>query len=251
MATEGRSEWPWRQAPARQALGAHEIHLWRARLEVAPGRREQLAALLAADERQRAERFVFPADRDRFVAAHGLLRLTLGRYGDTPPDGLRFTCGPQGKPELAGESGPAALCFNLSHSRQLALIAVARGRPVGVDVEWQRDDVAREQIADRFFSPREAATLRALPQAERLAAFYGYWTSKEAYAKAWGEGLRLGLDQVEVELAPPRLVSAGDGAELAGWPLWLPTVSPGYAAAVVAKGCGLSLSCWDADHVLD
>ena len=212
---------------------------------------EQLAAALAPDEQQRAERFRFPDDRQRFVAAHGLLRLILSRYTGALPGELRFTYGPRGKPELAGCPGSDALTFNLSHSRQAALIAVARGRPVGVDVERRREDLDGELIATRFFSPRESEALRALPRAERQAAFYAYWTCKEAYAKARGEGLGLPLDQVEVELAPPRLVNALDGTELAGWLLWLPAVGLGYASAVVAKGRGLSVSCWDAETVVD
>jgi 4'-phosphopantetheinyl transferase len=122
--------------------------------------------------------------RRRFVAAHAALRLILGAYLDLAPDALAFALGEHGKPSLRQPLDPdgARLEFNLAHSGDLALVAVARDHPVGVDVErWS--EVEHLELAERFFSRTERDALRALASvAEQLdAGFFAAWTRKEAY----------------------------------------------------------------------
>jgi len=148
------------------------VHVWRAALDVPESQVRSLWDTLTADERQRAERYIFEKDRTHFVVARGLLRVLLGRYLRQDPPHLRFTYGPHGKPALATDTGRATLCFNVSHSHGLALYAVTRGREVGVDVERIRPEVAQEKIAERFFSPREVTVLRALPTPLQATAFF-------------------------------------------------------------------------------
>jgi len=136
-----------------------EIRCWSVRLDVAP---EAFYATLSEDERSRAARFRFERDRRRFVVARGALRELLGRHLDTRASDLRFVYNAFGKPALSPEFGDR-LKFNLSHSAELALIAVARDREVGVDVEYLRPDEPR--------------------------TFFEDWTKQEAYVKARGEGL--------------------------------------------------------------
>ena len=126
----------------------------------------------------------------------------------TDPGKLQFRYGPKGKPELAGKASQRPLHFNVSHSHGLALYAVTREHEIGVDVERIRPDLAGEKIAERFFSSREAATLRELPAHMRQKAFYTCWTRKEAYLKAIGQGITLHLDQFEVSVAPGEFCSA-------------------------------------------
>jgi 4'-phosphopantetheinyl transferase len=172
------------------SLAGAEVHLWRIRL--APCSDE----LLSEDERARARRFRFPLHRERFVAARSALRRILAAYLDLDPAGLRFQYSPHGKPRLEQEW----LRFNLAHSEDLALCAVAHGREVGVDIERIRPR-PDEGIPERFFSPSEAAQLRGLPP----PAFYRYWTAKEAWLKARGEGLSVALDSFDVSaLNDPR-----------------------------------------------
>ena len=178
------------------------MHVWRAALDVPESQVRSLWDTLTADERQRAEHYVFEKDRTHFVVARGLLRVLLGRYLRQDPPHLRFTYGPHGKPALATDTGGGALRFNVSHSHGLALYAITRGREVGVDVERIRPEVAQEKIAERFFSPREVTLLRALPAPLQATAFFACWTRKEAYIKATGEGLTLPLDQFDVSLLP-------------------------------------------------
>jgi len=240
---------PWCSAPEALRLGRDEVHVWRATLDESPSRVDGFLHTLAADERTRAERFYFPRDRERFIVARGVLRAILGLYSNSAPEGVSFSDGSHGKPALAGESGGAAIRFNVSHSHGVALYAVTRVREVGIDVECIRSDLKVEQIAERFFSHHEITTLRALPTHLRESAFFRCWTRKEAYIKATGKGLSLPLDQFAVSLAPGEpaalLSTQGDPHEAQRWSLLELTPAPGYAAALAVEGHGWCLACWD------
>lgn len=208
---------------------------------------ESLRRILTEDERRRADGFCFEEDRERFIAARGILRILLGRYLNLEPGRLNFCYGSHGKPALAEKSGEDTLSFNVSHSHRLALFALARGREVGVDVEYVRSDLELAEIAARFFSPQEAATLRSLPAEMRMEAFFACWTRKEAYIKARSEGLSLALDGFSVSLVPGEpamlLNTREDPSEAARWTLRELKPGPGYAAALAAKGHGWRLVC--------
>jgi 4'-phosphopantetheinyl transferase len=250
MSLEERApdETSWKLPPPAAALAGDEVHVWRARLDAPPESVRRLFDLLAPDERERAARFHFQRDRDRFTIARALLRGILGGYLNSGPERLRFEYGAQGKPSLAAEHNPVGLRFNVSHSEGVALFAAALGREVGVDVERVSARVECEEIAGRFFSPREVAALRALPAALREAAFFNCWTRKEAYIKARGEGLTLPLDGFDVSLAPGEpaalLANRLDPAEVSRWSLRELAPWPGFAAALAAEGHGWRLKCW-------
>jgi 4'-phosphopantetheinyl transferase len=221
----------WHPAPAYLTLSPAEVHVWRASLHTSPSRLADLHAVLAEDERQRAARFHAERDRQSYIVARGVLRTLLGRYVQLPPQELRFSYNSYGKPALEGPADRAPLYFNLSHSHQLVLYAVAYGRDLGIDVEYVRPDFARDQIAEQFFSPRENVELRTLPQAQHTIGFFNCWTRKEAYIKARGLGLSLPLDQFDVSLtpgAPAVLWQTRDiPAEAARWSLWELYPGPG------------------------
>ncbi|HCJ09953.1 MAG TPA: hypothetical protein DHW14_02155, partial [Clostridiales bacterium] len=155
--------------------------------------------------------------------------------------GLRFEYGARGKPTLAGDGvGDSTLTFNVSHSHRLAVYALARGRRVGVDVERIRPGIKHELLAVRFFSPREAAALLAMPDRLRLRAFYACWTRKEAFIKARGEGFALSLRRFSVSVDPGRTPVLDDveGApgEVLRWTLCDLEPGPGYAGALAVEG---------------
>jgi 4'-phosphopantetheinyl transferase len=234
----------WPPPPNPVSLNGGEVHVWRVRLDVPTAEVEGLRALLTPDEQARAARLLFEGDRRRIIAARGTLRMILGRYLDAPPDSLRFCYTSHGKPALAGEM--ESLCFNISHSADLALIAVARERAVGVDIERIRPDVADEQLARRFFSPPEVAALLALPREDRQQGFFSCWTRKEAYIKARGEGLSIPLDQFQVSLAPgePPALLGVQGDDPARWSLYDLRPGPGYVAALAVEGHHLRIKGW-------
>jgi 4'-phosphopantetheinyl transferase len=239
----------WLPPSENLTLGHQDVHVWQASLALAPASVQYLEQVLAADERERAARFHFQRDRVRFVAAHGLLRVILGRYLGDEPGRLTFSLGSHGKPALsAPANAPHPLRFNLSHSHDVALYAVARSREVGVDVERIRMDQDLMQLAARFFSPGEVAALRALPESILPEAFFNCWARKEAYIKAVGEGLGLDLRAFEVSLRPGEpaalLVTRHDPREASRWALHHLTPAPGYAAALAVEGQDYRLSLW-------
>jgi 4'-phosphopantetheinyl transferase len=183
-------------------------------LDVPEARLTRLRLLLDAGERARAERFVFERHRRRFTAARGLLRETLAAELGGDPAALRFEYGPRGKPRLAAGSDDG-LRFNVSHSGELLLIALARGAELGVDVEAVRPDIDHAAIARRFFSACEQAALLALPDPLRARGFFAIWTRKEAYVKLLGGGLSIPLDGFDVSLdEPARLLRGAAGVTL-------------------------------------
>ena len=227
----------------RPALGAGEVHIWRACLACPPV--EPLYAVLSEDERERVARYRSEVSRTRFVVAHAALRDVLARYADAAPAELRFVKNYYGKPALAGEP----VEFNLSHADDKAAIAITRASEVGVDIERIRPGVGGEEIARRFFSAREVETFEALPPGERQTAFFRCWTRKEAFIKAVGEGFSFPLDRFDVTFAPgeaPAILSIrGRTDEASRWTLAEFPVPEGYLAAVAVRATGVRVVCRD------
>lgn len=225
---------PPEAVPPRSADG--EVQVWRVDLAQPAEVVGRLAATLSADERDRAARFVRDRDRVGYVVARGAVRSVLGRYAGVPAGDCRFGYGPHGKPHLAHPAG-TGLEFNLSHADGLGLLAVARDRAVGVDVEAVRADVDVSGVAGTAFSAAERAALAARPPADQVVAFHELWTRKEAVLKCAGVGLG-GTDPTTVTV-PAR------GSPPAPGGLAVATLSPaaGYAGAVAVAGGYRWLSC--------
>lgn len=200
-------------------------------------RLRRLREPLSADERGRAERFVFEVHRRRFTAARGLLREVLGGELGTPPAAVRFDYGPRGKPALAYDL-ETELRFNVSHAQERAILAIARGLELGVDIEAVRQSIDHAAIAKRFFSPKERDALLALPEAARADAFFTIWTRKEAYVKLLGGGLLIPLDSFDVSLGEPARLLRSKGGEAAPEPAELLSlaVPTGFRAALAVAG---------------
>lgn len=179
----------------------NEVHIWSARLDLAPGARGQLEDALSDDERKRAQSFVREPDRCRSIASRGMLRLLLARYFGLEPKEIVFAYGPCGKPQLAPSLTESGLRFNLSHGGGWALYAIAYCREVGIDIEPQQRAMAWWQLAPLVFSAREQAELAGIPLGQKMEAFLCGWTRKEAYVKGRGDGLFHPLDSFDVPLA--------------------------------------------------
>jgi len=239
----------WRVPPATLTLSGDQVHVWRADLDQPPSQMDRFLRTLSADERARAGRFHFQKDREHFIAARGALRAILGLYLNRAPQCLSFCYGEHGKPALMLQPGEDPIRFNVSHSRGVALYAITCGREIGIDLECMRSDLEVEQLAERFFSYQEIATLRKLPASMRRSAFFRCWTRKEAYIKARGEGLSLPLDQFDVSLLPGEpaalLHTRPDSNEALRWSLQELTPGPsGYVAALAVEGHDVSLALW-------
>jgi 4'-phosphopantetheinyl transferase len=236
----------WTSPPHTLTLTSGVAQVWLAPLTSSPTKMEQLRATLSPDEVDRAARFHFRQHRDRFVVARALLRSLLARYLDADPAELRFRYGPHGKPALVPEQDGDLLRFNLSHTADLALVAVAPGCEVGVDVEQLRAAAADLAVARRFFSPPEVRALLGLPRPRQTSTFFTFWTLKEAYLKACGAGLTLGLDHFDVSsvLSGPAILRQADGTAIPGWSLRTLDPGPGYTAALALAGPADHLAYW-------
>jgi 4'-phosphopantetheinyl transferase len=207
-----------------------ELQLWRVRLDTPPEVIAELRAALSADETQRADRFLIERVRNRFIASRGALRMVLAERLGLQPQDVLFTYQAQGKPALASALDPN-LRFNLAHSADLALIALATGREVGVDVEFEQDRPDLFEVAQRFFAPSERNIIRQTPVCERQHTFYRIWTRKEAVLKGRGQGITGGLEAPDVSKT---LSQDGLTVELGGehWLVQELVPAQGYQAAV-------------------
>ncbi len=233
-------------------LPRNEIHVWLASLDQPSTVVQRLAATLSADEQTKANRFHFGLDRDRFVVGRGLLRCILSSYLDNNPDRLRFCNDINGKPGLLNPSyEDGKLCFNLSHSHGLALYGVTRDRRIGTDVEFIRDDLDLELIAQKSFSPNEQAMLRSTPPNNKPRVFFNYWTRKEALLKGLGDGLNGSLNQFDTSTFSNHsgvIFSIQQSSYLTSqWSIQDLSLAQQYAAAVAVEG-----DSWDVlvNHVL-
>jgi 4'-phosphopantetheinyl transferase len=248
MKTESiSSEGVWLSPPDRLALSSDSVHVWLIELAQPASVVNELESLLAEEERERAGRFHFARDRRGFTVAKGATRQILARYLNAEPHALLFDKGAFGKPFL--RSGD--LRFNLSHSGELALLAVASGVEVGVDIEEIRTLEDAATIAERFFSPGESGKLRTVLGSDAVeVAFFNCWTRKEAFIKALGEGLSHPLDTFEVTFLPNEKVELRvDATETHRWSLSTLSVPDRYSAALVVErptpeGAVPVIACW-------
>lgn len=218
-------------------LNIDEIHVWQVGLERDATSVRALLETLSPDENQRANKYHFANHRDRFIVARGTLRKILAAYLDIEPTRIAFSHNKFGKPVLDLEN--EMIHFNVSHSEDLALVAVTRRQEVGIDVEFINDDIEIRKSAESIFSPAEVTALKALPLESQRATFFEVWTRKEALLKALGRGFSY----------PPRqftVLPSAEGSNISarteefhgirGWSLVsLPSVQK-YSAALAVKG---------------
>lgn len=202
-----------------------EVHVWSASLKVSKFQLEQLRAVLSQDEILRSERSPLIEERNRFTVGRGVLRHVLAPYVNADPQQIRFTYGHAGKPYLI--DNPFSIHFNMSHSADLALVAVTRGREIGVDIEKVCDMPEMEDIVLRFFSDDAKTEFQSAPIAERVQVFYRCWTEREAISKCTGDGI---AEDKPMPIAGISVI-----------PLF---PAMGYAGSLAISGAALKLRTW-------
>jgi len=236
----------WSPAIAVSPLQPNELHIWRASLDQPDDVMQNFFEMLAIDERERAQRFRFEHHRRRAIASRGILRSILARYLHQCPDQLRFHYSEHGKPSLVQDKKTELLRFNVTHSENLALFAIATSADVGIDIEIRHSIPMLPQLIQRYCSAQEQATIAAQPLAQQEDCFFYHWTAKEALTKVTGRGL--------VDLAKVELVLTSQGAqglyepnpENLTWHVYLIEPQPGYAGAVAYTApTPRSLLFWD------
>lgn len=181
-------------------LPEHEIHLWRITLTDFAEQEKKFFTLLHADEQARAKRFHFDLHRQRFIITRAMLRRILHNYLSIAPNDIVFSYGPQGKPFIVNNA--LNLTFNLSHSDEMAVIAITKNYDIGVDIEKIKE-ADHEGVVKRFFSHQEYLQFMDCAAHERILKFYRIWSRKEALIKAVGAGLFVPLDNFSVSLSEP------------------------------------------------
>ncbi len=211
----------------------NNVHVWKFSLDLSDRTLKEFWNFLSKEEKLRAQRFRFEKHRNAFLAAHAQMRYLLARYLECSVKDIRFEHNEHGKPYLPGSH----IEFNLSHSKQVGLLAVNLNEPLGVDVEWRRPDFGGMKIARRFFSPQEVTELEQLPEDQRVHAFFNGWSRKEAYIKALGKGLAIPLSKFSVSLSPRKpaklLSTEHDPGQLKRWKLYNLNVGDDYSGALL------------------
>jgi len=241
------NETPGQEPPSHTELGAGQVHVWCAQLDVGPELEAQFYSCLSRDEKSRADRFHFAKDRSRFVVSRGVLRELLGGYLRFAPASIVISKDEKGKPFVPSNRESnlrGMLRFNTSHSESLAVFAFSDGFELGIDIEWIQRALDFAAIAASHLIDVEKVQLSKLsPEAKREAFFLG-WTRKEAYLKVAGDGLHVPLHSIEVPLEAGvrcmKLKSKGLPA-CTMYPL-LPV--PDFAGAVAAEGTEHDLHFW-------
>jgi 4'-phosphopantetheinyl transferase len=224
--------------PPSIPLNEAEVHVWKVSILQEQSTIPPLFSLLSADERERSARFVFERDRNRFVASRAILRLIIARYRGMKPGEIVLVYDSYGKPSMSPDQNLNGLSFNLAHSGDRAVYALARNVQVGIDIEQQRNDLPVLELAKRFFSPRERRALCSLPEDERREAFFRCWTRKEAYLKALGQGLSVPLERFTVSVRPaesPILLEALPSDDPTTWTILDLPAETGFMAALAVQ----------------
>jgi phosphopantetheinyl transferase len=171
-------------------LGEFDVHIWYCITELLdPDAASTANAYLSISEKDRRARFRSETDRRDFAIAHGLLRQALSFCANLAPSDWHFATDARGKPLIDSNNREhKELSFSLSHTNGFVACAVARNLPVGIDVEWIDQSLPSQEIADRYFSDKEARQLRDCSKTQRAVRFVELWTLKEAFLKAVGVG---------------------------------------------------------------
>ena len=176
----------WNHPPDRLELGQNQIDLWRVDLDSKYHEYEELRIILDKHELDRANRFKFEIDRQRFIASHAVLRIVLSKYIGVLPHNIRLDCGPFGKPLIAMNS---RIEFNMTHSGANTLIAVGTDQRIGADIETIDLEADWQSAASTCFSSDLITKLTCIPKDASTRLFYEHWVCMEASHKAAGEGL--------------------------------------------------------------
>ncbi len=218
-------------------LPGDTVHLWHAGIGVDDAEYERLGSVLNECEWTRARRFLSERHRHDYVAARGQLRWLLARYLSVAPGSIRFALGEHGKPHLANAPPDQELVFNLSHTGPHVLFAVGRDSLLGVDIEAWRNISNLNSMVERCFAPAEQRYWSSLDADSRTPAFYAFWTRKEAFVKAVGRGISLGLEHCVIGLEPRlHFASLPRGfGDISEWSLLDIDVGDGVSAALAVR----------------
>ena len=232
------------ERPQISPLPAEEIHLW-----WITGADQPLTDLLSGleknwldeQETNRSTRITHVEKRNIHRSTRMALRYLLGSYLQQHPADIRFTFNQQQKPRLAGTEEDRGLTFNLAHCGGTIVLAFGWNRPLGVDLETHIKPRRLERLAAACFTASEYQHWQARPDQDKQRTFYQYWTAKEAFVKATGAGIAMGLQRLEIDadfrgfVQVPEEAGPADAWQLHGWE------DEQHALALVSRGSGAKI----------
>jgi len=217
------------------SLNRDEIHIWIFDLGNSGQDISAWEHFLSEEEIQRSKKYIFQNDNQRFVARRGILRLLLGQYLRIDPTAICYQINQFGKSAIPSN----AIRFNLSACQNKVVIALSLQSEIGVDIEQVRFLPDLDRIAKQWFSTKECAELFTLARDKQLDAFYHAWTQKEAFVKAYGEGLSLPLQGFSVTVdpgLPGGILSISDDVEgVSAWKMITAAPDSGWRVAVCVQ----------------
>lgn len=218
-------------------LSQNQIHIWKINLR---SHSEDLNFLyqnvLSPDERARVDRLKSKSDQKRSIISRGFLRKQLGFYLSTDPSLISFSYNKYGKPYLNSDSNHTGINFNVSHSRDIVLYAIAMKREIGIDVEYLKEVTMADKIVMRFFSETEKKFYVSQPEERKKLTFFTLWTRKEAYSKAMGRGIGLPSKDIDLNLTADHEQKSPLSNNRSKWTLYSIDIDSGYLAALVTEG---------------
>lgn len=173
-------------------MNTDAIQIWHGNIVADNAHYQNYWRVLDAAEQAHAEKMKSGLLRKRYVEVHGRLRHILAQTLDESPEKIRISKTEHGKPYLADRP---ELAFNLSHSENIMIIALGWNCRLGVDIECCKPRTSLAGLVDKCFAGEEIAYWQKLPEEQKTSGFYRFWTRKEAFVKATGRGIGLGLNR--------------------------------------------------------
>ena len=242
----------WEKSPNKLLISRSELHLWKVNLSEINKENRDKFEIFSGAELKRLRTFKFEKDRFRYEITHRMKRLILAKYLASNPKDLDFTTGEYGKPVISEAFNSLDLQFNISHSHKLIIMAVTVKDAVGIDVQYHVESISIESLVEIIFSADEKIFFSSLTQQhEKMKAFYRCWTRKEAYLKAQGLGLTVGLSSISVDINETPIaewlrISTLSKKEIAAWYLFPLAIDDFYTAAAVTGGLQKKILSFDA-----
>jgi len=235
----------WRQPPGDLTLSESEVHLWKSRITDYETDAELFySGSLPSDEKEKADNIPSRENRKAYIISRGILRTVLSEYLKAMPVDIVLEYNEHGKPSIADRLNPQNVKFNLSHSNELILYAVAKNKEVGIDVEYMRDIDRAERIIERFFSPEQKDFYNSQSESMKKTAFFRLWTRREAYGKAMGRGFSVPA----VDCGIPLMRSDGKPASVhvvsGKWSIYDLEQDDDYVSAVTVEGRIRRIECF-------
>lgn len=218
-------------------VGVRDVHVYGFSLDIDEREVARASHVLSVEEQTRADRLASAVHRRQFRFAHAVLRLILSHYCGGRPQELAIHRTVKGKPFLPDYP---PIQFNMTHSNGSALVAVTKGREVGIDLEKVRQEMDVVSLARRFLSNQDVAFIENGEPARRHERFFQTWIAREAVFKAIGTGVTFPLHCDHIELMDDGIegqLILGDGKTDGAVRLvrFLP-LDPGWVGAVSAEG---------------